>query len=1046
MKKSLSYISIITFILSMSLTSFAQQTGAIAGQVYDSLGNVVVGANVLAVDAQGKEKSVTTNRQGEFSITGLAPGKYKLRVVAPKFALYENDEIEITAGAREELTIALTVEAVTEQVEVGGDNQLSSDPNDNKDATVLKGKDLDSLPDDPEELEAALRALAGSGGGPDGAQFYIDGFTGGRIPPKDAIREIRINSNPFSAEYDRLGFGRVEILTRPGSDKWRGSAFMNFNDESLNARNPFSLNKAPSQTKFFGGNLSGPIQKGKSSFFLDTNFVQNDRGEAVSASILNLTTLAIEPFAQEFTIPSKRFSISPRFDYQINKAHTLVARYSYSQGNSENLGVSGFSLPSRAFESKNYGHQFQITETAVINPKTVNETRFQYNFNRSETTGDNSIPTINVSGSFIGGGAQVGQNFNRSHRWELQNYTTTSFGKNSQHSIKFGGRVRGVSITDRSESNYGGTFVFTGIPFCLDENGNPCLNPNGTQVSQNIVLSNGNIVRRPLSSIEQYQDKIRGNVDPRFNPNQFSLTAGNPLADVSQVDMGFFVLDDWRVRKDLTLSFGLRYENQNNISDNMNIAPRFGFAWTIGGGGAKPPQLIVRGGMGVFYDRFGENFTLTAERFNGVIQQQYTVRSGAPILGQPVFTVNGVTNVPTPGQLAALPQQANVTRTIDGGLQSPYTIQTALSAERQLFKNTTITGSYFYSRNVHLLRSRNINAPICPPPAPCGASPTRPFPTLGNIYQTESSAISDFQGAFVNFNTRLNPKVSVFANYFFGLSKGDSDGGGRFSGGGGSFPAYSYDVSGEYGKTAFDIRHRVTLVGSFTLPWRISVNPFVTISSGAPFNIITGIDSNGDLQFTERPTFEQLAVKCGQLKLKNSFCDISGIADPANTTIPRNYGRGPASVTFNMSLSKTIGFGKIKETPQASTGQQGGNNQGGGNGGRGGRGGGQGGQGGQGGGNRGGGGTSVMGGPGAMMVTMSGGSTPKPYNLTFSVNANNIFNINNKGNPIGNLNSPFFGTSNSAGSSFGFFGGGGGGFGGGGGSARRIDLSMRFNW
>ncbi len=135
-------------------------------------------------------------------------------------------------------------------------------------ATVIKGAALDALPDDPDDLEAALQALAGPSAGPNGGQIYIDGFTGGTLPPKESIREIRINSNPFSAEFDRLGFGRVEVLTKPGSDKFRGQAFFNFNDESLNSRNPFSLNRASSQRRDFGGNLSGPIQKGKSSFFL----------------------------------------------------------------------------------------------------------------------------------------------------------------------------------------------------------------------------------------------------------------------------------------------------------------------------------------------------------------------------------------------------------------------------------------------------------------------------------------------------------------------------------------------------------------------------------------------------------------------------------------------------------------------------------------------------------------------------------------------------------------------------------------------------------
>jgi hypothetical protein len=243
--------------------SYAQQSGSLGGQVYDSLGALVVGATITVVDSANKVKTAQTNGQGQFVVTGLASGKYTVRATAPQFSVYENTEVMIQAGKREELTIALDIAAVREEVEVGNEGKISTDPEASAGATVLKGKDLDALPDDPDELEAALQALAGPSAGPNGGQFYIDGFTGGRIPPKDAIREIRINQNPFSAEYDRLGFGRVEILTKPGYGKFSGQANFNFNDARLNSRNPFASNRAPSQQKTYGAYFSGPIQKNK---------------------------------------------------------------------------------------------------------------------------------------------------------------------------------------------------------------------------------------------------------------------------------------------------------------------------------------------------------------------------------------------------------------------------------------------------------------------------------------------------------------------------------------------------------------------------------------------------------------------------------------------------------------------------------------------------------------------------------------------------------------------------------------------------------------
>ena len=241
------FVGIISIIL--SCPAFAQSVGSVGGQVVDTLGAVIVGATVTAAAADGKQKQAISNARGEFSITGLAPGTYTVKSIANKFALYANAAVIVTAGQRSDLTVVLTVAGVQENVEVSNSTGVSTDADNNKDATVISGKDLDALPDDPDELQSALMALAGAAAGPNGGQIYIDGFTGGQLPPKESIREIRINQNPFSAEYDRLGFGRIEILTKPGSDKWRGSFNGRFNDESLNSRNPFALNRAPSQTR-----------------------------------------------------------------------------------------------------------------------------------------------------------------------------------------------------------------------------------------------------------------------------------------------------------------------------------------------------------------------------------------------------------------------------------------------------------------------------------------------------------------------------------------------------------------------------------------------------------------------------------------------------------------------------------------------------------------------------------------------------------------------------------------------------------------------------
>lgn len=1004
--------------LFLNVSIFAQQNGSLSGQITDSLGAIVVGASITAVSSTGTEKTATTNAKGEYTISNLAPGKYTVKVIAPKFELYENTEVEVTAGQKTELIAVLTVGGVQEQVDVNSDAGVSTDPSANAGATILKEKELEALPDDPDELEAALQALAGPAAGPNGGQIYIDGFTGGRLPPKEAIREIRINQNPFSAEYDRLGFGRIEILTKPGSDKFRGSAFFNFNDESLNSRNPFALNRAPSQRRSYGGNFSGPVKKGKSSFFIDISNREEDNNAVLNAIILDsaLNPLSIR---EEYTLPTRRFSISPRFDYAINDKNTLVARYSYERSTNENQGIGGTSLPTRAYGTTNIGNEIRLTETMIINPTTINETRFEYDWDNREQAGDNSIPTINVSDAFTGGGSQIGLSFNKTRSWELQNFTTTSFGANSQHAVKFGGRIRGVTIADRSENNYGGSFSFPGAQAVTS--------PAGCTIG----TAGCTVVLSALTPLEQYRGRILGNTDPRYYPNQFSITTGTPEQNVSRTDYSLFATDDWRLSPGLTLSFGLRYENQDNISDNSDFAPRFSFAWAPGAGGARTPKTVIRGGFGLFYERFSEGLTLNALRFNGTNQLNLVVSANDPdpvrraaaiaLLQQPVFTLTGVTNVPTAAQILAALPQSNTVRQVSDEIRSPAMMQFAMAVERQLPWNTTMGATWVTSRTNNVLRSRNINAPVCPTQVNCLNAP-RPQPTLGNIYEYESTGTLDQNRLNVNIRNMYNRNFTVFANYSLGFAKGDTDGSG-------SFPAYSYDLSDEYGRASSDIRHNFVIGGNFNLPWGVSMSPFVIANSGRPFNITRGLDLNGDALFTERPTFGELAARCSQLGLTNSFCDVSG--ENPNEIIPRNYGSGPKSFTVNLRVGKNFGFGKSPQQAVAANNGQGG---------RGGQrgGGGGGGFGGPGGG---GGGRMGMGGGGGF-----GGEGRKPFNLNLSVNFQNLLNNVNFNTPVSNLASGRFGQFTST--SGGFFGGFGGGGGGGGGATanRRVELQARFSW
>src|ERR1051325_2817672 len=372
-------------ILTAALVTAQQTRGTLRGSITDELGAVIVGANVTLTDASGAQKKATTNGEGVYNFAGLAPGKYTLQAAAPGFAPSDTKEVDIT-GARQTMDVTLRV-TIEEKVTVA-ETSVSTEATNNANQTVIGGKDLDALPDDPDELAAALQALAGPSVGPNGGQIFIDGFTGGNLPSKDSIREIRINQNPFAAENDQPS-ARIDILTRPGTDKLRGGASFNFNDESLNSRNPFAISsskRTPFQIRQLETNLSGPLVKKKASFFVNFGRIETDDNELIRATVLDSNFNPVD-FGEGFLVPRRNTFFSPRFDYAINASNTLVVRYNFNHNRVDNQGVGGFSLPERAYDTINTGHTIQVTETAILNPTTITETRFQFTHNNNEQIG-----------------------------------------------------------------------------------------------------------------------------------------------------------------------------------------------------------------------------------------------------------------------------------------------------------------------------------------------------------------------------------------------------------------------------------------------------------------------------------------------------------------------------------------------------------------------------------------------------------------------------------------------------------------------------------
>jgi hypothetical protein len=747
-----------------------------------------------------------------------------------------------------------------------------------------------------------------------------------------------------SAEFDRIGYGRIEILTKPGTNEFGGEAFFSFNDESLNARNPYALTRAPYQVRSLDLSFSGPIVRKRASFFFDLEYRGIDDNAYINALVLD-PSLNIVPFIQSALAPRRSQERQPRVDWQINKNHTLVAVFEFNPSKSRNAGIGGFTLPSRAFDTSSYERQFRLTETALLNPRAVTETRLQYRYDRAEQSGNNSVPALNVLDAFNGGGDQSGPSLNIRNLLALYNNTTLTRG---QHVLRIGGRLRRVTVKDESRSNFGGTFTFAGGNAVeLDTN------------NQAVRDASGNVRFEQISSIERYRRTLLftrsgaparppgvNDQDLGVGPTQFSISGGNPQIAIAQTDVSGFIQDQWNARSNLSVNLGLRYERQTNIQSNLNFAPRVAFAWSPKGNGSGPSKTVVRGGFGIFYDRILENLTLQAERFDGNNQRQYVISDPSVLATYP--------NVPSIDTLSgfALPQTL---RRKAGDLRTPYLMQSAVSYERQLPLKTTISVTYLNTRSLHLLRSRNINAPL--PGTIIESvrnSGVRPFGNTGNIFEFESSGIFKQNQLILTLDNRFNKKFFLHATYALSNARSDTEGVNNF-------PANTYDLSGEYSRSSIDTRHRFTIEGTLNGPWGLRLAPFFIVSSGRPFNIIIGRDINGDTLFTERPAFATNVIAAADL-VETQWGRFDLNPSAGASLIPRNYGEGPMFAAMNLRVSKTISLSEIG---------------------------------------------SLFG----MSSPASKADAESPYKLTISIQAQNLFNRTNNGLPVGNLSSPFFGES-----------------------------------
>ena len=900
----------------------------VKGRVMDSTGSILLGVQIKVYRGDKVVKEGTTAATGDFEIP-LEAGEYKLELTAPDFEKY-TEVVNVTPGMGP-LSITMLLAQITQNVEVNTDrNEISIDPDSSLNTTVLDKEFIETLPDDEDELATYLQQIAGSRGGTGGGgNFVIDGFGGGRVPPKDQIQEIRINNNPFSSEFSGVGYGRVEIITKPGTGDYRGNLNFEFRDESLNARNPFSPTRPPSQMRNFNSNFSGPIIRNKLTLNLNARHLDNENSDTIRAILPGG-----EQLSQAVVIPNQNRRLEGRSQLALTANNTMYMNFNLLKTDATNQGVGNFNLESRASERHNRSTDLQFREVAILTKSTVHEVRFAYSHDRAQTTPKTTAIAINVLDSFFGGGSQ-----NRS--WN--NNRDTEFGNLLMYSGKKWTLKTGFQSMYRirhslSENNFVGTFTFSSlncrIPNPVDPKDDPCAG----------AYSAG-------------------------RPTTFSRTQGDPRLDVNQFEYGTFFQSDWKMTQKFNLSLGARYEGQTNISDHNNIDPRMGFAYQL----AKTAAL--RGGAGVFHQRFDENTVEQLLRLDGTRQEQIVIRYPTFCLDLTCLNFSGMGTSNTPPSLRVRAPE----------LVTPYNINTSLSLEKSLPKGLGLTFSWDVTRGVHLYRSRNLNAPL--PGAPL--NPARPGtflppdPTKGNINQLESTGTSLSNNYTIGFRQQIRNKwnLNLFGNYTLGNNNSDTDN--AFN-----TPADNYNLRGEWGRSGQDTRHRFFTGTNFRLPWGVNVNTNVNWSSSRPYNITTGLDNNGDTVLNDRPegVKRNSGKGPGLFNMNLGFQKTVVLKSPEKPTIPANNGANPFASSF---AEPQRGGGGGFPGGGGDFGGQRGNFPGGQ------RGGGQRGQGGRG---PDGGGFNQQRGP----------------SVTFRIQVQNVLNNQQLNSYSGVMTSPFFGKANSA--------------------------------
>jgi len=767
-------LALAALLVAVPLYAQPAPTGTLRVTVVDPSNAVVLGATVTVTGADPATAAVKaapakSAEGGVATIANLPPGRYTVVAEFPGFETRTLADVRVRPGENKQVAV-LQISKLEQTVEVGRSKQeAAADPRMSS-GTTLTREQIEALSDDPVTLQQQLQEMAGPG-----AVIRVDGFEGSPLPAKAQIRSIRISRDQFAAEFHTAGGVSIEIITQPGLGPIRYNMQTGARAGGISARSPFVAVKGPEGNIRYGFGLGGGLIKDKSSF--NINVFGADAYDTPNVNI----ALPDGTFRSEALLgverPQENIFVNGQMDYALTVDHTLRFGYNLTRFRSENLGVGGYDLRERAFTNENSQHNVRVQHYGPIGRRMFTRSRLQLFVGDITNTSATTAPTVRVNDAFTAGGAQLsgGDHARRFNVGSDLDYVR------GRQSIRTGVALDSAWTRSDSASNLLGTYTFDN-----------------------------------LAAFDAGQ------------PSNYTRRVGDPRLSYRMFQAAFYVQDDIRPIKNLTISAGVRYELQTHVDDKANLGPRVGITWAP----FKSGQTTLRGSAGIFYDWLPNAVYEQTLRVDGFRQQELNILD-------PPFPDPGTTGLIPPTNRYVLPEDYSMPRTtrFSGGV------------DQQLFKVTRVSGTYSYQRGANLARGLNLNAPV---------DGVRPNPAFRNIVHVVSDAASwqhqlqvdatvnpgallpAFKGPKINWK-----RTTLFLNYTLASLENNTDGpfGILFTG----------DLERERGPAGNDVRHRLNVALNNQVVRNLLMGVNANIGSADPYTLVTGRDDNGDGIFNDRP-------------------------------------------------------------------------------------------------------------------------------------------------------------------------------------------------